>query len=72
MVQSISKGFYGNDVVLSNIMCDSGKTENDTDKSPNIIDNYETEKKLFTAEYIFIGEKDRENIVSDLFPKKKG
>ena len=66
MVRAILKGFYGNDSVLSNVMCDLGKTENDIYKSPNIIEDYETANKLFTAEYIFIREKVRENTVSEL------
>ena len=45
-------------------MCDLGNTEIDTDKSPNIIDYYETEKNFFPAEYIFIGCEVREDVVS--------
>ena len=42
MVHAVSKGLYGNNYVLSHVMCDLGKTENNTDKSPNIIEGYET------------------------------
>ena len=66
IVQQITKGLYVKYAVISHIMCYLGKTENDTYKSPNIIEYYETEKKLFTAEYIFIRDKVRENTVSEL------
>ena len=42
MVQAVSKQLYGKDAVLSHVMCDLVKNENDTDKSPNIIEDYET------------------------------
>ena len=54
--------------MLNHVICDLGKTDNDTDKSPNIIEDYERAKKLFTAEYIFIRKKMRENTVSLLLP----
>ena len=60
MVQKISKGFYVKDSELSHVVCDLGNNENDTDKYPKIIEDYETEKKLFTAEYIFFRKKVRE------------
>ena len=53
-------------------MCDLVKTKNCTYKSPNIIADYDKGKKLFTAEYIFIKEKVRENIVSRLSPATRG
>ena len=59
---------YGKDDVLSHVICDLGNNDNDTYKSPNIIEDYERAKKLFTAEYICIREKVRYNIVSELFP----
>ena len=43
--------------MISHVMCEFGKTENDTDKYPNKIEDYETAKKLFTVKYIFISEK---------------
>ena len=55
MVRAIYKVLYGKYAVISNVMCDLGNTENSTDKSPNIIEDYETTKKLFTADYIFTG-----------------
>ena len=45
--------------MLSQCMCDLGNTENDTDKYTNINEDYETAKKTFTVEYIFIREKVR-------------
>ena len=54
--------------MLSHVIYYLGKTENDTDKSPNIVKYYEIARKLFTAEYIFVREKVRENTVSKLFP----
>ena len=53
MVWEISKGLYVKDGVLSHVMCDLVKTENGAYKYPNIIEYYETAKKLFTAKYIF-------------------
>ena len=52
-------------------MCDLGKTENDIYKSPNIIEDYETANKPFTAEYIFIREKVRENTAYELSPETR-
>ena len=46
MLRSISKGLYGKDDVLSHSMCELGKTGNDKDKYPNIIEDCETAKKL--------------------------
>ena len=63
MVQKISKGFYVKDSELSHVVCDLGNNENDTDKYPKIIEDYETEKKLFTAEYIFFRNKVREKSI---------
>ena len=40
--------------MLSHVMCDLGKTENDTDKPSNIIEGYETAYNFFTTDYIFI------------------
>ena len=54
MVWTISKVFYVNDDVLSHFMCDLGNTEYDKDKYPNMIDDYDTAKNLFTVEYIFV------------------
>ena len=69
--QTISRVLYGNDAVLCHVMFDSERNENDTDKYPNIIEDYEIAKKLFTAEYVLIWEKDRENTVSQLFPSTR-
>ena len=55
-----------NDSMSSHIMCELGKTENDTEKSTNIIEDYDTAKIVFTAKYIFTREKFRENKVSEL------
>ena len=52
MVWAISKVLCGKYAVFGHVMCDLENTENDTDKSPNIIEDYETARKLFTAEYI--------------------
>ena len=51
MVRAISKVLCGEDSVLNRVICDLGKTENDTDKYPNIIEDYETTKKILTEEY---------------------
>ena len=51
-------------------MCDLGRAENDTEKSPSIIEDYETANIYFTAEYIFIREKVIENEVSELLTAK--
>ena len=40
MVQAVSKQLYGKDSVLSHVMCDLARTENDTEKYPNIIKDY--------------------------------
>ena len=56
--------------MLSHVMCDLGRAENDTEKSPNIIEDYETANIFFTAEYIFIREKVIENEVSELLTAK--
>ena len=68
MVWATSNGFYGKYSVLIHVMCDLVNTKNDTDKYPNIIEDYETVNKCFTAEYIFIRKKMRENTVSLLLP----
>ena len=44
------KLFYGKYAVISPVMCDLGKTENNTYKYQNIIEDYEIAKKFFTAE----------------------
>ena len=49
-------------------MCYLVNSENDRDKYPNVIEDYDIAKKLFTAEYIFIKEKIRENSISEFFP----
>ena len=64
MLRVISKGLYGKYDEKIYFLCDLVNTDNDTEKSPNIIDDYETAKKPFTSEYIFIWEKVRENTVS--------
>ena len=46
MVQEILKGLHANDDVLSHFMFYLRNNENDTDKSPKIIEDYETAKKL--------------------------
>ena len=43
MLLAVSKGLYGKYSVLSHVICDLVKTDNDTEKSPNIIENYEIE-----------------------------
>ena len=53
MVQIISKGLYGNDAVLGHVICYLVNNENDTEKYQNIIEDYDTAKKLFTSEYVF-------------------
>ena len=53
MVREISKGFYGEYYMLIHVMCDLLKTENYTNKYPNIIEDYETEKKNITAKDFF-------------------
>ena len=68
MIREISKGLYRNYDVLSNVVCYLGNTENDIDQYPNIIEDYETAKKYFTADYIFIRDKFGENKVSQLLP----
>ena len=55
--------------MIVHVMCELGKTKNDTYKSLNIIEGYDTAKKLSTAEYIFIRDKVRENAVSELLPE---
>ena len=47
-------------------MCDLGNTEDYIEKYPNIIEYYDTAKKRFIAQYIFIGETFRENSISEL------
>ena len=54
MVRIILNVLYGKYYVISHFLFDLVKTENDIEKSPNIIEDYETAKKLFTAEYIFV------------------
>ena len=71
IVQEISKGSYGKYYVISHVMCDLWNTENDTEKSPNFIEYYETAKKNFTAGYIFIREKVRYNTVLVLLTSTK-
>ena len=68
MVQATSNIFHVNCDMISHVICDLGKIENDTDKSPNIIEDYETSKKLFTEEYILTREKVGENTVPQLLP----
>ena len=63
-MRTVSKGLNENDAVLSHVMCDLGNSENYTEPPPNNIEDYGTENKLFTVEYIFIREAIRENIVS--------
>ena len=72
MVWEISKDLDRKYDVLSHIMCDLVNTENDTDKSPNIIEDYDTAKNLFTEEYIFIKGVVIANIVSNLLPETRG
>ena len=71
MVLEVTKGLYGKNDVLSPLMCDLRKTENNTTKSPNILLGYETVKKLLTSEYISIKDKVRENKVSKLLPETR-
>ena len=54
------KRFNGKDAVLSHVVYNLIKNKNDTEKSPNIIDDYDTAKKLFTVGCIFIRDKVRE------------
>ena len=71
MVRTITNGLYAQDAVLSHVVCDLVNTVNDIDKYIRIIEDYDTAKKLFTAEYIFVGEKVRKNKVSELFPSAR-
>ena len=63
MVRAIPKGFFVKDSVLSHIMCDLGKTENDTYKCPNIIEDNETTDIVFTEEYILSGKSETKYII---------
>ena len=60
-LESISNVLCGKDDVIIHVMCDLGKTENDKDKYPIIIEDYDKAKKLFTTYYIFVRYKVREN-----------
>ena len=44
MVRAIWKGLYLKDAALSHIVCDLVNNENDTEKSTNILEYYDTEK----------------------------
>ena len=54
MERAIARALHGKNSVLSHVMYGLEKTDYDRYKSPNIIEEYETENKLFTVEYIFI------------------
>ena len=56
----------GKDAVLSHVICDLVKTENNTEKYPNTIDYYDT-ATIFLLQSIFVRNKVRENTVSYLF-----
>ena len=43
--------------MIDHVMCNFGINENDTEKYLDIIEYYDTAKKLFSAEYIFIRDK---------------
>ena len=68
MVQAIPKVFHGNYFILVRVICEWVKTENESDKYPNIIEDYETSEKLFIAEYIFVRAIVRENTVPEILP----
>ena len=63
MVRAIPKGYFVKYSVLSHIMCDLGKTENDTYKCPNIIEDNETTDIVFTEEYILSGKSETKYII---------
>ena len=57
IVREIPKGLYGKDAVISHIIYDLGNTENNTDKSPNIIEDYDTTKKFLLQSIFSSGRK---------------